>query len=147
MDIHSVAARYASGAVLKRAILGCGVVVSETKSNRLVISDLHLPYHHRDAFDFLEAVSKEFDCEEILNTGDVIDNHQGSYHESEPDAPDAETEYELAKVFAMELEGLFPEMTITSGNHDRIPARKLKTVGLPSSMVGDYNAIYGLSGG
>lgn len=34
-------------------------------------------------------------------------------------------------------------MVITSGNHDRIPQRKLKSVGLPTSMVSNYNALYG----
>ena len=26
----------------------------------LVISDMHIPYHHQDSFAFLEAIKKEF---------------------------------------------------------------------------------------
>ena len=36
------------------------------------------------------------------------------------------------------------KMIITKGNHDIIPERKLKTAGLPSSMLQDYNKLYDL---
>lgn len=142
-DPNGIAARYASGNVLKRPILGCGVIKGD-KGNILVIPDLHLPYHHRDAFNFLQAVSKKFKCKQVINTGDLFDHHRGSYHESEPDALDAETEYELAREHAHTLQKLFPKMVITMGNHDAIPTRKAKTVGLPASMLSDMNAVYGL---
>ena len=58
LDPHSPAARYAASNVLKRPILGCGVIVSEKTSNRLVISDLHIPYQHKDAFDFLRFLER-----------------------------------------------------------------------------------------
>ena len=38
-------------------------------------------------------------------------------------------------------------MLITNGNHDEIPKRKLKTVGLASEMVADYNRLYELGAG
>ena len=142
-DPNGVSARFAAGAVLKRSILGCGVIKSD-QGNILVIPDLHLPYHHQDAFEFLVAVKKKYRCRKVINTGDIFDNHTGSYHESEPDAYDPETEYQLTKDYAQGLQKLFPKMVITSGNHDAIPKRKAKTVGLPSSMLSDMNAIYGL---
>lgn len=143
MDTNSVAAKYGEGVVLKRPIIGCGVIVSEA-GNTLVISDLHIPYHHCDSFDFLETVAYDYDCETILNVGDILDNHSGSYHESEPEALSAEEEYEKGKQYIQELNEMFPVMTITEGNHDRIPKRKLKTAGLPSSMLDDYNKLYEL---
>jgi|DEB0MinimDraft_12_1074336.scaffolds.fasta_scaffold57253_2 hypothetical protein len=146
MDTNSPAARYGAG-VLSRPINGCGMLLGGRKGNTLIISDMHMPYHHRDSLDFLWALHQEYAFERILNVGDIIDHHRGSYHESEPDAYDAETEYLLAKSAVQELEAMFPEMTITKGNHDILPERKLKTVGLPSSMLSDYNAIYGLKGG
>jgi len=36
-------------------------------------------------------------------------------------------------------------MIISEGNHDKIPKRKLKTCGLPSSMVYNYNQLYDLN--
>jgi hypothetical protein len=147
LDPHSVAAKYAAGNVLKRGLLGCGVIVSEKTENKIVMSDLHIPYQHKDAFDFLWAVKKEFKCDETFNVGDVIDHHQGSYHESEPDALSPQDEFNKARVQCAELEARFPKMVITQGNHDCIPQRKLKTVGLPAEMINDYNALYRLKGG
>jgi hypothetical protein len=147
LDTNSPAARYGAGQVLKRPILGSGVVISDKQPNRLVISDLHIPYHHCDSFDFLSAIKKEFKCTEVLNVGDMLDHHAGSYHEAEPDALDPESEYYAAQKYGRELQSIFPQMIITQGNHDKIPQRKLKTVGLPSSMVSDYNALYGFKDG
>lgn len=146
MDSNGVAARYGSGIILKRPINGVGVILGK-EENFLVISDLHIPYHHKDAFDFLWAVSHYYDCTTILNVGDVIDHHAGSYHESEPDALNSEDEYKLSQKYCRELQDMFPEMIITEGNHDKIPKRKLKTVGLPESIVHDYNKMYGLEDG
>lgn len=142
LDLDSPAARYGAKAVLKRPLLGTGMILGGEK-NILVISDLHLPYQHRDAFDFLYALDCQHNFDEVLNVGDLYDHHRGSYHESEPDALGEEEEYYAAQDAAFDLQSLFPKMVITQGNHDAIPQRKLKTVGLPTSIVSDYNKLYG----
>jgi hypothetical protein len=146
LDQNSPAARYGTMAVLKRPVLGCGVIIGDD-GNFLVISDLHIPYHHPASFDFLEKVHYEYSCDFVLNVGDVVDNHSGSYHESEPDAMGAEEEYEATKVAIQDLQDLFPVMTITKGNHCMIPQRKAKSAGLPATMVGDFNQLYDLNDG
>ena len=143
MDPHSPAARYGAGNVIKRPILGCGMILGEG-GNTLVISDLHFPYHHRDTFDFLYELDRYFAFEHILSVGDVFDNHRGSYHEDEPDSLNAEEEYEQAKFYGQQLQDLFPVMHISRGNHDDIPVRKLKTIGLPPSMLSCPNKLYDL---
>lgn len=140
LDLHSPAARYGSKAVLSRPVLGSGVVLGDL--NFLVISDLHLPYQHRDAFDFLYALDCKYDFDYVLNVGDLYDHHRGSYHESEPDAMGEEEEYLKAKKSAHNLQSIFPDMVITQGNHDAIPQRKLKSAGLPTSIISDYNRMY-----
>jgi predicted phosphodiesterase len=145
LDPNSPAARYGATAVLKRPILGCGLILG--KKNTLVISDLHLPYQHRDAFKFLAALDTTFNFEQILNVGDLYDHHRGSYHESEVDSLSEEDEYLSAQKAAKELQQMFPKMLIANGNHDSIPQRKLKTVGLPQSMLSDYNKLYGTNQG
>ena len=114
LDPDSPAARYGAGNVHKRPILGCGALFGEQKI--LVISDLHIPYHHGDAFDFLQALDDEYSFDKILNVGDLYDHHAGSYHESETDAMNPEEEYEVSKEFAKDLQSIFPKMTITTGN-------------------------------
>ena len=135
--------RYAKG---DKPIISCGVILSEL-GNFLIISDLHVPYHHEDAFEFLQSVKEAYDCEHILNVGDLVDHHAGSYHENEPDALSAEEEYHKATFYLQELQDIFPQMVITRGNHDDIPTRKLKTAGLPISMLNDFNKLYGLNDG
>lgn len=142
LDPHSAAARYAQRAILKRPVLGVGMILGE-QGNILCISDMHLPYHHKDAMDFLRALDNYYNFDEILNVGDLYDHHRGSYHESEPDAYGEEEEYRLAMKAAHELQDIFPNMVITEGNHDAIPQRKLRTVGLPTSVLSDYNQMYG----
>lgn len=141
LDLNSPAARYGAKAMLNRPILGTGMILGG-EENILVISDLHLPYQHKDAFDFLYTLDCEYNFNKILNVGDLYDHHRGSYHESEPDALGEEEEYHAAKSYAHELQSIFPDMIITQGNHDAIPKRKLKTVGLPISIVSDYNKLY-----
>jgi UDP-2,3-diacylglucosamine pyrophosphatase LpxH len=114
------------------------------QSTALVISDLHLPYQHRDAFDFLWALHQEYRFDRIWNVGDVFDHHRGSYHESEPDAMSEEQEFKMCKKYAQELQEMFPIMQIAQGNHDIIPQRKLKSVGLPMEMLKNFNQMYGL---
>ena len=145
MDPHSPAARYARG-TLKRPILGTGLILGP-RGNTLIISDMHMPYHHRDALDFLWALHLSYDFVQVLCVGDLLDHHRGSYHESEVDAMDAETEYLMARDGAQELQAMFPKMVITKGNHDSLPERKLKSVGLPTSMLSDYNRVYELDSG
>ena len=53
----------------------------------LVISDLHIPYHHKDAFAFLKAIKKEFKPDTVINIGDLLDFHAISMHEHNPDLP------------------------------------------------------------
>ena len=36
----------------------------------LVISDLHIPYHHKDSFNFLKEIKKQYKQDTIINIGD-----------------------------------------------------------------------------
>mgnify|MGYP003679021094 CR=1 FL=1 len=41
----------------------------------LCISDLHIPYHHPQAFDFLKALKKKINPDLIVCGGDELDKH------------------------------------------------------------------------
>ena len=51
----------------------------------LVISDLHLPYHKKDAFNFLRAIKKKYSIDYVVNIGDELDAHALSFHDTDPD--------------------------------------------------------------
>ena len=142
IDERRPAFRYGSGQYKKRPILGIGMLIG-SRGNTLIISDLHIPYQHPQAFDFLYELNHIYKFDRILNVGDLYDNHSGSFHTSEPDALNAEDEFNEAKRQAKILQEIFPSMDITKGNHCKIPQRKAKEAGLPTSMLGDFNSLYG----
>ena len=145
LNPNSPAARYGSKAVLKRPILGCGVLIGP--KNTLVISDLHVPYHHDCSFRFLKRVAELYECEKVLNVGDIVDHHSGSFHTSETDAMTPDEEFDLTIAQLHKLQAIFPKMIITRGNHDDIPKRQAKEQGLSTRFLSDLNKIYELDNG
>ena len=51
----------------------------------LVISDMHLPYQHKDSIKFLKEIKKQFKPDTILSIGDLLDQHSLSFHDSSPE--------------------------------------------------------------
>jgi len=105
----------------------------------LVISDLHIPYHRKDSFDFLKEIKKQFKPDTIINIGDEIDCHALSFHESNPDLPSAGHELSIAKEYIKELENIFPEMTLLDSNHSSLIYRRGIKHGIPRGFLREYN--------
>lgn len=114
----------------------------DTTERILVIGDTHFPAHHKDYIEFLVSVRENYDLDTALHVGDVVDHHAISYHESSPSAASAGDELAIAKQSLAELSEEFPKLTISCGNHDILPARKAKTMGLPKAMIKQLNEIY-----
>lgn len=108
-------------------------------SSVLVISDLHAPWQHPDALEFLKAIKKEIKPEFILNVGDECDAHALSMHDSDPDLPSAGDELKLAKEVMHELEKIFPEMTLLHSNHSSLIYRRALKHGMPRAYLRNYN--------
>lgn len=119
----------------------------------LVISDLHIPYHHQDSIRFLEAVKKHYNIQDknpnhhIWNVGDEADFHGLSYHEKEQTLDTQHQETLKARKVFVELEKLFPEMTLVHSNHGSMLYRRSKTHGIPNYMLKDYNEVLGVGSG
>ena len=117
------------------------------KKSILFISDLHIPYEHKDAFRFLYALKKMYKPHLVVSLGDLTDWHSISFHTKDPDlaAPGDELAKLRTKVKA--LEKLFPEMIVIGSNHGDLPLRKIKDAGLPTKFLRPYNDIYGVGKG
>ena len=63
----------------------------------LVISDLHIPYHHQDSFAFLKEIKKEFKPDFIVNIGDLLDFHAINMHTHDPDLYSPGHELQISK--------------------------------------------------
>lgn len=109
----------------------------------LVIPDLHIPYHHPDAFKFLSEVKKRIGDDVIItNLGDEIDGASVSFHEKEPDlafSPSSELEKSIECI--KELQEIFPKKYLCDSNHGSLYYRRQKYAGLPRHVMKSYAEI------
>jgi len=108
-------------------------------SSVLLISDLHCPWEHPDAFEFLKALKKKIKPEFILNLGDEADAHALSFHDTDSDLMSAGDELIATKKKLHELEKIFPEMTLLHSNHSSLIYRRALKHGMPRAYLKHYN--------
>jgi hypothetical protein len=108
---------------------------------------MHMPYHHPDSFKFLAALKRKYKPHMVISVGDLGDFHNISFHKSDPRLPNANDELLALQKHSRQLEKLFPDMYITAGNHDVLPARRLFAEGMPASLLKPYNELYGVGKG
>lgn len=107
----------------------------------LVVSDLHIPYHHIDSLPFLKALKKRYKFDKVVFIGDEIDYHAISFHDSDPDLPSAGDELIISKQFLKSFYNEFPEASIVESNHGSLVYRKALSSGLSKSFLKSYNEI------
>jgi hypothetical protein len=110
-------------------------------SRILVISDLHCPYNHPDTVRFLKAIKKKYKPNKVILSGDEIDNHAISFHDSDPDLPSAGDELERAINCLKPIYKLFPKATVLESNHGSLVMRKALSNGLSRKYFRSYNEI------
>ena len=110
----------------------------------LVISDLHAPYYHPDTIPFLTAIKELFKPDRVVLTGDEIDGHCMSFHDTDPDLPfSPSSELEKAIEHLNPLYELFPKADIMESNHGSLVYRRAKRHGIPRHVLKDYRDILG----
>jgi hypothetical protein len=117
------------------------------KGNILCVSDMHVPYQHPDALDFLDALKKKYKPALTVNLGDLLDFHGISFHDSDPDLESAGGELKKARKVIRDLEAIFPKQYIIGSNHGDLPVRKFIANGLPRDLLRTYNDIYAVGEG
>jgi metallophosphoesterase superfamily enzyme len=103
--------------------------------NVLVVGDLHIPFTLDTYREFCIEIKKKYKCNEIIFIGDILDFHQNSYHEHDPDGLSQEEEFERSLIEIQKWYKSFPDATITLGNHDLLIERKRYTVGLSRRWI------------
>ena len=109
----------------------------------LIISDLHIPYHHKDSFSFLREIKKEYKPDFVINIGDLLDFHAINMHTHDPDLYSAGHELKLAKKFVKELESIFPNMIEVESNHSSLVYRRALKYGMSREFLKDYGEFLG----
>lgn len=102
------------------------------------IPDLHVPFHHRDAFSFLRAVKRKYKPKIIINQGDMEDWHSISMHDNDPDGFSPGHELIELRKKLKPLMKMFPKMKICTSNHGSLPFRKAFKFGLPKELIKSY---------
>jgi len=115
---------------------------SETR-NVLVIGDLHEPFCLDGYLDWCIDQYYTYKCTEVVFIGDVIDNHNTTYHETHGgnDGMTGADELEFAIKRIARWRNAFPKATVIIGNHDRIIMRKAQTSSIPSKWIRSYKEV------
>lgn len=122
-------------------------VEQEDNSSILIISDMHIPYHHKDTIEFLQHLKEKYNPTRVICTGDEVDHHSLSYHDSDPDLSSAGDELKRVIPVVKELHRIFPKMDILDSNHGSLVWRKAKTHGIPRHYIKSYNEVLGVGDG
>ena len=62
----------------------------------LVIGDLHAPFTLEGYFEFCKETYANYNCNQVIFIGDIIDNHYSSFHISDPDGMGGGDELDVA---------------------------------------------------
>lgn len=104
----------------------------------LVISDLHCPFQHQDAFTFLDAVKTKFKPTQIVCIGDEADMHAISDYDHDPDGYAPGDELKAAITQLKQLYTLFPTVKSCVSNHTARPFRRAEKFGIPKAFLRGY---------
>lgn len=117
-----------------------------TSKHRVVmaIPDLHLPFTHPDAFDFLAAVAGVYRPDVVVQLGDLVDNHSVSFHKSDPDGLSPGMELVKTREEVAKLATIFPELIVLEGNHDLRFLRRAFEFGLPKASIVAFKELFHL---
>ena len=109
----------------------------------LVISDMHLPYQHKDAIKFLAEIKKEYKPDRVINIGDLLDFHAISMHTHDPDLASAGHELTMARKYVKELESIYPQVTEVDSNHSSLVYRRAIKYGMSREFLREYGEFLG----
>lgn len=118
--------------------------VDKDNTRILLISDMHIPYHHPDTLSFLGYLKNKYNPTRVICLGDELDKHALSFHDSDPDLPSAGDELRLSLPVIKKLKELFPVMDILESNHGSLLYRKAHHHGIPRQYLKSYNEVLGV---
>ena len=108
----------------------------------LAIPDLHAPYQHKDAWDFLRDMNRNLKPDKVICLGDEMELAGMSFHDHNPNMPGASDEFEMGKAELKKgLFKIFPEALCCTSNHTSRGFRRAFKFGIPSQFLKDYRTL------
>lgn len=112
--------------------------LEQGKETVLIIPDLQIPFHHQDAFKFLEYIKHKVSPTKIICIGDSIDSHALSEYIHNPDGYSAGHEHKTALFYLQELYSIFPNGIELDSNHNNRIFRRACSAGIPKVFLKSY---------
>lgn len=104
---------------------------------------------HEGYVEFLQGIYDDYECDEVVHIGDIVDWHSNSYHEQEVALKNPDAERTAAQKQVDTIVQAFPnarKRRLLTGNHDDLPYRKAKTAGLASDALFPLKKFWSLKG-
>ena len=117
--------------------------INKNERRILVIGDLHAPFELDGYFDFCKQTYANYNCNQVIFIGDIIDNHYSSFHSTDPDGMGGGDELTHAIEDIQKWSREFPVADVLIGNHDRIIMRKAFDSAIPKVWIKSYNDVLG----
>ncbi len=106
-----------------------------------------MPFEHKHYLSFCKRIEKAFKCNNVVHIGDLCDNNAISFWEKDPDGWSPADEMKQADKHLKPWFKAFPKVSFCIGNHDRLPDRKGKHVGLPRRCFRPFREMWKLPKG
>lgn len=107
----------------------------------LAIPDLHCPFQHPDALDFLKTVRDKLKPDKVVCLGDEIDAHAYSKWPKDPDGMGPGQELKASIEALIPFYVAFPEVQVCVSNHTVRPHKMMKAIGLPAAFLPAYSTM------
>ena len=107
----------------------------------LAISDLHIPFQHKNTLDFIKYLLKHYKPHEVVFVGDLTDQHAMSRWEIDPDGDIAGKELEKTIQILKDFYKIIPKAKVCIGNHDLRAYKKAFSAGISKVFLRDIRDV------
>lgn len=108
----------------------------------LVIPDLHCPYQHPGAFDFVRGLARTYKPDRVVCLGDEADLASMSRYAKDPDLPSPADELVLAVEALQPWYRAFPVVQVCESNHVQRLWKRAFEAGLPLRAIRSPRSIF-----
>lgn len=112
--------------------------MAKQKRRVLVIGDIHEPFTHKEYFNFVKSVQKQYKTNHTVFIGDVMDAHAVSRHDHDPDGYSAGHELQLTINKLKRWHKAFPNADVVIGNHDTRVQKRMYAEGVPTKWFKSF---------
>jgi len=101
----------------------------------LCIPDLHIPFEHSDALEFVCGIRDAYKPDIIVNLGDEVDQYAFSLYDKSPDSLGVVEELDEAIESLAYWVEEFPKVKVCYGNHSLRYLKKALRAGIPERLL------------